>query len=181
MSKRTQGLKRRKNDAYLTWDPRPVQKLLRVLPEKVRFWEPCAGRGDLVEHLQNAGHICTEATDIDVTLPGQKVQITEGNCLNLHFMPGRAQMIITNPPWTRSLLHPMIDHFSSLAPTWLLFDADWMFTQQAVEHLPKCSQIVAAGRTKWIEDSPHDGVDNLAWYRFDPGWRDGPRFVGRPC
>jgi hypothetical protein len=42
-----------------------------------------------------------------------------------------ASMFITNPPWDRKVLHPLIEHLSSIAPTWLLFDADWMHTKQS--------------------------------------------------
>ena len=38
---------------------------------------------------------------------------------------GGADAIITNPPWRRSLLHPLIRHFQKIAPTWLLLDQDW--------------------------------------------------------
>ena len=30
--------------------------------------------------------------------------------------------IITNPPYTRPLMHPLIEHFQRIAPTWLLLD-----------------------------------------------------------
>ena len=75
--------------------------------------------------------------------------------------------IITNPPWTREIMHPMIDRFRYLAPTWLLFDADWMHTKQAAPYMPYCSDIVSVGRLKWISGSKHVGKDNAAWYRFD--------------
>ena len=32
-----------------------------------------------------------------------------------------ADYIITNPPWDRKLLHPMIEYFTAFRPTWLLF------------------------------------------------------------
>jgi hypothetical protein len=69
------------------------------------------------------------------------------------------QFIITNPPWDRTILHEMIPHFTSMRPTWLLFDADWLFTLQ--------SEVVAVGRVKWIPDSKSQGKDNASWYYFD--------------
>jgi len=65
------------------------------------------------------------------------------------------------------LLHPLILHFSKQAPTWLLFDADWIHTKQAVQYLPLCKKVVSIGRVKWIEDSKHTGKDNSCWYLFD--------------
>ena len=73
--------------------------------------------------------------------------------------------IITNPPWDRKILHPMIKHFYSLRPTWLLFDADWPHTKQSSEYMKKCSKIVSVGRIKWFGDMT--GKDNCAWYLFE--------------
>ena len=45
----------------------------------------------------------------------------------------------------------MIEHFKSLKPTWLLFDADWMHTRQSVhlyemmKYIKYCSMIVSVG------------------------------------
>ena len=38
----------------------------------------------------------------------------------------------------------MIEHFTSLRPTWLLFDADWMHTKQSQPFLPLLRKIVAS-------------------------------------
>lgn len=78
--------------------------------------------------------------------------------------------IITNPPWSRNrdgtgILHDMIEHFRVNAPTWLLFDADWMHTGQAAPFLRYCQQIVSVGRVSWMENGV-SGVDNCAWYLF---------------
>jgi hypothetical protein len=87
----------------------------------------------------------------------------------LHLAPEHlagAECIITNPPWSRNILHGMIDRFASLAPTWLLFDADWAFTKQSEPYMDRCQMIVAVGRVKWIEGSKNTGKDNCAWYNF---------------
>jgi len=65
-----------------------------------------------------------------------------------------------------------------LAPTWLLLDADWLFTQQAAPFLRKASVIIAIGRIKWFPGSAHDGFDNHVWVRFEA--HDMlPVFIGR--
>ena len=74
-------------------------------------------------------------------------------------------MIITNPPWERKLLHPMIEQFSDLRPTWLLFDADWVHTKQAIPFMPRLRKIVSVGRVKWFDKTA--GKDNACWYLFD--------------
>jgi len=77
-----------------------------------------------------------------------------------------ADYIITNSPWTRQILHPLIEVFRNITTTWLLLDADWMQTKQASPYLDYCSLIVSIGRVRWIPDSPYDGKDNCCWYRF---------------
>jgi hypothetical protein len=42
----------------------------------------------------------------------------------------------------------------------------WASTVQAAPFLPRCSDIVAVGRVKWIEGTKHTGFDNFAWYRL---------------
>lgn len=160
--------------------PTPYEAVLPLLPwvgENVTFCEPCAGDGDLVNHLQAHGHQCVAAYD---AAPETSYPRMDATLLERTHLKG-ADYIITNPPWTRELLHSMIVRFSDLAPTWLLFDADWLFTKQASPYLDRCTAIVAVGRVKWIPGSKNTGKDNCAWYRFEkPGvLQNYPIFVGR--
>jgi len=77
----------------------------------------------------------------------------------------RADVVITNPPWGRDVLHQIIERSGFWGPTWLLFDADWMHTRQAMQYLPKCKKIVSIGRVKWFGKTA--GKDNCCWYLFD--------------
>tara|TARA_R110001583_G_scaffold164942_2_gene317403 strand:- start:55 stop:453 length:399 start_codon:yes stop_codon:yes gene_type:complete len=79
----------------------------------------------------------------------------------------KADYYITNPPWERKLLHKIIEHLSDLAPTWLLFDADWIHTKQSQPYQDRLVKIVSVGRVKWIPDSKMTGKDNCSWYLFD--------------
>lgn len=164
MGKRS-DFKRRKNDFYSTFDPRAVAALLPHLEPGTRFIEPCAGDGILARQLIAAGHVCMAASDIEPQADG--VRAPDG------------AVFITNPPWTRQLLHRIIAHLSDQAPTWLLFDADWMHTQQAAPFMPRCRRIVSVGRLKWIPDSTMDGKDNCAWYLFGKPGNAAPEFHGR--
>ena len=92
---------------------------------------------------------------------------------------GAIDVIITNPPYTRELMHRLIEHFQRIAPTWLLLETDWASTQQAAPFMPYSSDIVTIGRVKWIEGSKYTGKDNHAWFRFDARHRGGPVFHGR--
>ena len=87
-----------------------------------------------------------------------------------------ADVFITNPPWDRKILHPLINHLSNMAPTWLLFDADWMHTRQSREYIKYCSMIVSVGRIKWFGNMT--GKDNCAWYLFDKE-TTSTKFIGR--
>ena len=175
--------KRRKNDLYTTWDPRAVTPLLPYLNPKTRYCEPCAGDGALIKQLKPHGHVCARARDIDPKADG----IEKKDALTL--LTGNIDCFITNPPWTREILHPLINHLRVQAPTWLLFDADWAHTihknmakrnscKTTPELLKYCSKIVSVGRVKWIKDSPHDAKDNCAWYLFGDK-ETKTEFIGR--
>lgn len=170
MGKRS-DFERRKNDAYQT-PKSAVVPLLPFLHGVYTFAEPCAGEGKLVMWLEHFGLSCEYATDIATGTDAL-------TSLSLELMKGKVDAIITNPPWTRELMHPMIQRFQRIAPTWLLFDADWVHTKQAIPYIDQCSHIVSVGRVKWIEDSKHTGKDNVCWHRFHYQHTGGPRFYAR--
>ncbi len=139
-----------------------VEPLLRHLPQKpFTFCEPCAGDGRLIDHITKHGGICDKAYDISPL----RDDIMPNDALNLTDI--KTQYIITNPPWNRKILHPMIEQFSNMAPTWLLFDSDWMHTKQSVPYLTMLKKVVSIGRVKWIEGSSSVGKDNCCWYLFE--------------
>jgi len=173
MGKRSDGdFKRKARDYYKT--PRAaVLPLIPYLKHGARFVEPCAGNGQLIDLLKEAGLKCARAWDIRP----MRDDIDKRNALDMHV--GNVDLFITNPPWDRKLLHPMIEHFSKQAPTWLLFDADWMHTVQSAELIKHCKVIISVGRIKWIPKSSSVGKDNCAWYLFDWKHKTGPKFIGR--
>lgn len=182
MAKRSTGqFARRKHDLYRTWDKRALPPLLPHLKPGTRFIEPCAGHGDLIKQLADAGHHCVAAFDIKpprvtvAPLPAfEKADATKD-------VIGRGidfDCYITNPAWTRQILHAIILNLYWQKETWLLFDADWLHTEQSRPYLPLLRQVVSVGRLKWFEGSKNDGKDNCAWYRF--GAPDvGTIFTGR--
>ena len=124
-------------DAYDT-PPEAVLPLLPYLHPGTRFIEPCGGKGALTAAVQAHGHQCVYTCDIAPRASG----IIQRDALDLVGSDVlAADMIITNPPWTRKRLHPLIDHFRQLRPTWLLFDAAWAHTQQAAPLLRFCAGI----------------------------------------
>jgi hypothetical protein len=161
MGKRS-NFERREADFYPT--PRAaVVPLIPYLRGVRSFAEPCAGDGALVRHLEGFNLRCVYAGDIRT---GQDALALD------HY--GAADAIITNPPYTRELMHRLIAHFQRIAPTWLLIDYDWSATKQAAEYMLHCSDIVILPRLKWLEPSKNTGKDNHAWYRFDARYSGGP-------
>ena len=159
MGKRSQ-FERIDRDFYPT-PQKAVLPLVPHLPSGATFYEPCAGDNRLVEHLELMGYRCAGASDIE---PRHEVvdQMDFYEVKNIN-----SDYIITNPPWNRKILHPLLEHFMVLKPTWLLFDADWVHTKQAIKYLPYLCKIVSIGRVKWIEGSKMTGKDNCAWHLFD--------------
>jgi hypothetical protein len=185
MGKRS-NFERIENDAYFT-PFSAVPPLIPHLEKCVKFLEPCAGAGDLINHLEKFGHICEAACDLEPQAKG----IVKANALEYDFRTfptfQEIDYIITNPPWERELLNPMIERFMEFAPTWLLFDADWPYTIQkeaakktgcklVPELLKHCKKIVPIGRVKWIPNSKSQGKENCAWYLFDKNHTTYPIF-----
>lgn len=140
-------------DAYMTIDPRATQPLINYYSGSIiSYYEPCYGKADLVCLLLPNFH-CVGYSDIE-----KDARTTKYNT--------SAEYFITNPPWSRKLLHPIIENLRTQIPTWLLFDADWMHTQQAIPYMEYCKTIISVGRVRWIPNTKVDGKDNCAWYLF---------------
>lgn len=155
MSKRNKGKQdefpKIPKDKYYTWDKRPGIALRSFIPANARYYEPCAGAGDLIKTLMPL--VCVGSSDEEIDARTHKYDTD-------------ADFFITNPPWTRALLHPIIENLRNQLPTWLLFDADWMHTTQSAPYMKYCKTIISVGRLKWIPNTTMDGYDNCAWYFF---------------
>lgn len=155
MGKRS-DFKRIDKDAYQSIDPRCMVGMERWFGG-VRFVEPCRGDGYLIKHLESIGASCVFSSDSEFDARSYRyIDYLSFDCF------------ITNPPWSRNLLHPIIENLSNQAPTWLLFDSDWAHTDQANDLLSRCTDIVSIGRLIWIPGTRMAGKDNVSWYRF---WR----------
>lgn len=153
-----------------------VLPLLPHLPDDFSFVEPCAGAGDLVQHLSSPERRCVWAFDIEPAAEG----VAEFDALNMRLLEwGPPDLIITNAPWNRGIMHRMISHFAAQRPTWLLFDADWMHTRQSTPFMPLLRKVVSVGRVRWIPGSKMTGKDNCAWHLFDAKAQGPAVFVGR--
>lgn len=158
-------------DAYDT----PLSAVIPLIPHLTdkNYHEPCAGKGELVKHLSSFGLYCDMASDIKPR--EEKIEQLDATRISYTRSP-----IITNPPWDRKILHPLIEHFSSIAPhCWLLFDADWAHTKQSISLMKRCEKIVSIGRVKWFPDSKMSGKDNVCWYKFNYDFKGNTTFHGR--
>ena len=158
--------------------PTPIEAFLPLIPHLKhgsRFIEPCCGDGRLVQYLlmSNLGLSCQMMADIEPIGGAWHCDARD------HIWLIDFDLFITNPPWSRDVLHSVIENLSDQKPTWLLFDADWMHTKQSAEYMWRCEKIVSVGRMKWIEGSKMTGKDNCAWYLFDGRHKGPTMFCGR--
>lgn len=157
-------------DAYST-PAEAVAPLKPHLSPNAQFIEPRCGDGHLVGHLKRDGHVCVGAYDLPDDARVKRYDEAK---------PGI--VFVTNPPWRRDVLHPIILNLSRQAETWLLIDAGWVHTRQSAPYLARLRKIVSVGRVKWIKDFPFTGKDDCAWHLFDlprPDGRAVTHFVGR--
>lgn len=167
MGKRSE-FKRVDKDYYPTIDIRAWHALKPHLPKSFTYAEPCYGKGHLSRMIEGDATYVSDLEDDGI----DALTLTHDDmCMS--------DYIITNPPWSRQILHQMIEHFSSLRPTWLLFDADWAHTKQSAPYMHLCSDIVSIGRLIWIEGTNTSGKDNCAWYKFDKNHNGPTIFHGR--
>lgn len=171
MGKRTDYPKNN-HDFYPTRDPKAVLALLPHLEEFCSFEEPCAGDYSLAEMLEESGHRCTYAGDIHpgdprvLTFDAMGQKMTE------------ADVYITNPPWTWEILDKLITHLSSIAPTWMVLNADVMHNKRMAPHMKKCIKVVSVGRVSWMNNGK-SGMENSAWYLFDNNYNGPTEFIER--
>jgi len=158
MGKRSQ-FPRRERDFYPTPEA-AVGPLIDHIDDVCVFDEPCAGAGDLTRHLVSRGLSVGRQSDVEPSGAGVE-------CIDaIDLVDCAGDVFITNPPWSRHLMHPILNHLISIAPTWCLIDADWAHTKQAAAYMERCEKIVSVGRLRWIAGSPHTGKDNCCWYLF---------------
>jgi len=145
--------------------PTPIEAVLPLvfhLPYNGLFAEPCAGDGRLVKHVEQLTDLKAYwMTDIEPLCDS----VGNGDALTDRIVG--CDICITNPPWNRKILHPLIENLANQMPTWLLFDSDWMHTKQSAPYQKWLVKVVSVGRVKWIEGSKSVGKDNCCWYLFN--------------
>ncbi len=165
-------------DLYCTIDPRAVPPVIPFLEwEGIRtFIDPCWGWGHLVGPLTRVGLTCLGRYDIapkmarkvDPDLPGLQGHVIQRNGLDLTFADlNGADAIIANPPWSWPVLSGLIRRWAAMAPTWLLFYGNWLFSGRAAPFVDRyLTDFVPVPRLQWMPGSDHVEQDSCGWYRF---------------
>jgi hypothetical protein len=163
-------------DYYPTTDPNAIPPKFIEFIRGRTYAEPCCGEGDLTELLMDVA-VCRWESDVEYRGCGK---IWDAMCLSKHELQN-CDLIVTNPPFSRDVLLPMVDHFITLKPTWLLLPADYMHNKYFSPYMAKCSKVVSVGRLKWFKDSKHTSTDNFCWYFWQQGAKEDAQttFYGR--
>ena len=164
MGKRDTGtiFEKKPRDLYPTIDPVAARTLAPYLGDYTAA-EPCYGNGDLVRTLADEGYDRFVFTS-DINPDSRASLILDGRSLTKDHLK-KVGVIVTNPPYTWSILKDLMDTWLTLKPTWLLLPADYMHNKRMGPYMQNCHTILSIGRMYW-EDNKVKGVDNYAWYGF---------------
>ncbi|BCH56015.1 hypothetical protein RvVAR031_36250 [Agrobacterium vitis] len=157
---------RRAHDEYLT-PYRGAYPLIPYLANVATFAEPCAANGQLIRHIEKHGPLCIHSGDIRTGTDALE-------CPTLRSLV--VDCIITNPPYTWSVLRRMLELFPTIAPTWLLLEATFPYTDQSAPYMRLCTDIVPAGSIKWFAGTKHASKERYAWFRFAQDAACAPSF-----
>jgi hypothetical protein len=182
MGKRSEGFEKKPRDFYSTIDPEAVAffKSQSDIFDG-NYMEICAGKFDLVDLLQEAAPnlACVAAYDVEPQHPF----VGKANAsLLTDEQLSHADVVITNPPYTKEVLLSIMQHILPKKETWLLLPADMMHNKYMAPFLNQYGwMIISVGRLYW-EPNKVKGKDNYAWYVFKPTAReetDFPVFIHR--
>jgi len=146
MSKRS-TFKKVEKDFYPTIDPNAIPYTFIDLIRGKSYADTCYGNGDLEDLLMDIA-TCKWRSDIRATVGSSKVmdalQVSEENLKGI-------DCFIQNPPFTRKVLDPLLDHWLSFGkPVWLLLPADYMHNITFGKYMEVCSCVVSVGRLYWF-------------------------------
>lgn len=177
MSKRNQSFERVSRDYYPTIDPKAIPpNLLKHIRGKT-YAEPFYGEGDMEDLLMDVA-TCKWRSDIRETVGCSSVR--DALTLTSSDLEG-CDLVVSNPPYQKDVLLPLLDHLVSLKPTWLLLPSDLMFNGYMAPYMKQCERVVGVGRLFWFENTwvalepfDHDELDKkwdkqIEWYDFTKG------------
>jgi hypothetical protein len=166
----------RTNEAWDTIDSRLVKSLAQAVPalKERMVWEPCAGRGLMVDQLEEAGIRVYGATDIEP----RRDDIYRLDLLETRAILAGCNAIVTNPPWGK-LAAPVVRHALSLAEqsgalVCMLLPLPWIAGRKIADLTGSTgfdALIVPRYRARWmtpeeeaeLEDGPSAPKMNHVW------------------
>lgn len=158
---------------YWPTPEKAVRGLIPHLDPKLTYAEPCAGRGDLMKHLQHLDWV--QAFDASphacaITPPGLP-RIEVGDARR---DPISADAVLTDPPFDTDHLLPMMRHWQAQGVTqWLLLPATRIINLYFAPFAGDVTQLVPIRRLKWIDGSRHQGTKDFVWVKLEPGASSG--------
>ena len=163
----------RGHDCYGT-PPEAVTALLKVEKLPRRLWEPCAGRGNIVDVLRAAGH---EVIGSDLIDYGRPDFFSGRDFLLEHKMPDGCEGIVTNPPF--KIAAQFVEHALRLSPLVVM-----LLRLAFMESERRCPILEGAGlarihvfrkrlpmmhRDQWAGRKANSGMA-FAWFVWERGY-----------
>lgn len=177
MSKRS-NFEKIPKEFYPTTDKKVLKETFLELIEGKTYAEPCWGEGDL-EDLLRGEATCGWRSDIRDTSPVSKqmsgLDVTPYDVRD-------CDLIVTNPPFSKGVLLPLLDHFITLKPTWLLLPAGYMNNVYFGPYMKKCSKVISIGRVCWfpVGGKRVASTDDFCWYYWEKDASETQTiFIGR--
>ena len=181
LGNRRHALDVRKDDLYET-PPVATHALLRVERLPLRIWEPCAGRGAIVDVLRAHGH---EVLASDLVDYGNPTHFTRRDFLMERKTPDGCQAIVTNPPF--KLANEFVEHALTLCPkVIMLLRLAFLESDRRTDILEGCGlarvhvfrkRLPMMHRDGW-RGSKSNSATAFAWFVWDQ-LQDGPTELHR--
>lgn len=169
---------RKPRDFYAT----PIEAMYSLIPhlrERFNYFEPTAGDGAIIRHLLAArpDARCIGASDIEPLAPGiEELDLLKETPVGLPM----ADVAITNLPWERSLMHPMIEVITEHCPLWTIIDSKWLNNETSAPYLKDlCVKVVPIGRVVWEPGTDTPGKVDCSWFLFDKNHKGYSRNIPR--
>lgn len=159
--------------------PTPLKAVIPLAPfmRGKSFIEPCAGDGRLAEHIFKLQPDSTLVGAYDIEPQKESVlgvPIKQRDIVNdpIEEVYDDVDLFVTNPPYLNNKqsgyqLNKIILQLSSILPTWLLLNGNYVFNKKSAECMRFCTDVLPIGRVKWIEDSAMSGKEDSIWALFD--------------
>lgn len=149
--------------------PSTIEPLLPLLPKRTRFIEPCAGDYSLAGYLEQHGHECVFASDLEP----RHEEVCVRDAGKHDFRSIQADMVITNFPYRKQLLKPILENLIPQIDIWMVIYSSWLDTLWAAKFMEHAAIELPIGRARWplgveVTDPGGAGKRDFSWVLFTP-------------